>query len=174
MIYQLKCSCQESKDFQLEIDVDSCHTFFDLHHLLQTLLNYQPAQLAAFHVPDQKRGQKEIEISQLDPCYKKSFHFYMNNTLIGDILSPGRIFLRYVFDLMNDRYLRLELTGTNMEKSLKKPVVKLNQGEAPVQVLDEGMTDGLFEFSEEKMADSDYGILNDYYEIFGEMEEYVL
>ena len=174
MIYQLKCSCQESKYFSLELGIDSCHTFYDLHHFLQTMLHYQPTQPVAFYIPNQKRGHKEIEITQLDPGYKNSLHLNMRTTLIGDILSPGMKFFRYVFDLMNDRYLFVELTGTNMEKSLKKPVINLNLGEAPVQVLDEGMTEKLFDLTEEKLANSDYGILNDYYEIFGEMEEYVL
>jgi hypothetical protein len=90
------------------------------------------------------------------------------------MLMPGKSFLRYVFDFFNDRYIQLELTGTIMEKNLREPVVKLNHGKSPVQDLDEGMTDELFEPVKVKNNDHHYGVVDDYYEIFGEMEEYVV
>jgi len=63
-----------------------------------------------------------------------------------------------------------------MEKNLREPVVGLNRGKTPVQVLDDVMTDDPIVASETKNAkkSDNYGILADYYEIFGEMEEYVL
>jgi hypothetical protein len=78
-----------------------------------------------------------------------------------------------VYDLLDDRFINLQLTGTYMEKNLREPLVKLNSGEIPVQTMDDVITGELFVVSETPASDPNYGILNDYYEIFGEMEEYV-
>jgi hypothetical protein len=61
-----------------------------------------------------------------------------------------------------------------MEKNLREPFVILNGGEIPVHGLDEVITGEMYDFSEKKSTDPDYGVLNDYFEIFGNMEEYVL
>ena len=49
-----------------------------------------------------------------------------------------------------------------------------SSGEIPVQSMDDVITGELFDVSNTSKSDPNYGILNDYYEIFGEMEEYVL
>ncbi len=174
MIYQFRCHFPESEEFLMEVDTDASHTFWELHQVLQSALGFQSLDLASFLIPRAARRHRDIEVTQLNPGQHKSFVFSMQNTLIGDILIPGRRLLRYVFDLMNARYLHLELTGTNMEKNLRKPMVKLNRGESPVQVLEEVLSEGLYTKKEEPKPTGDYGVLSDYYEIFGEMEEYVL
>ncbi len=173
MIYRFRCSSQESRQFQLEIDADSGHSFFDLHSTIQASLGFQPLPLASFFLPAGK-GRRQVEITQLGYDKARPFCRNMKSTLIGEMLMPGIKALRYVFDYLNDRYIQLELTGTVMEKNLREPVVKLNRGKSPVQVLDEVLTDGLFEPSNGKAKDPHYGVVDDYYEIFGEMEEYVV
>jgi len=61
-----------------------------------------------------------------------------------------------------------------MENNLRKPAVILKKGEIPVQVMDDVIGGDMLETKEIRLSESDYGILNDYYEIFGEMEEYVM
>ena len=61
-----------------------------------------------------------------------------------------------------------------MDKNLRKPSVTVNGDNIPVQNLDEVLTDDMTGSLENKSVDPNYGILNDYYEIFGEMEEYLL
>lgn len=172
MIYQFQCSCHESRQFQLEIDADSSHSFFDLHQLLQSTLGFQNLNMASFSIP-RSLGRQKIEISQFDGQHTPTI-LSMHSTLIGDMLKPGIRLIRYVFDMMNDRYLQIQLTGIIMEKNLREPMVRLNRGEAPAQEMDEVITDDLYEKIVEKKNNSDYGVLTDYYEIFGEMEEYVL
>ena len=173
MIYQFSGSCNESPDFNLNVGVDASHTFWDLHHHLQSALGFQPVQLASFIIPG-LHGQRKIEISQFFARKISNRILSMHNTLVGDIMQlHGRI-VSYVFDLVNDRYINLKLTGTYMEKNLREPSVTLNSGQVPVQTLDDVVTDELFGMPEMKGNDPNFGILNDYYEIFGEMEEYVL
>lgn len=173
MVYQFRCSCQESRQFQLEIDADSGHSFFDLHQAIQSTLGFHSLQLASFFLSS-GRGRRLIEISQLDNEKSRAGKLNMKREFIGELLKPGKKFLRYVFDIINDRYIQLELTGTIMEKNLREPVVKLNRGKSPVQVLDDDMPNELFEPEKENKKDPHYALVDDYYEIFGEMEEYVV
>ncbi len=173
MVYYFRCSCREVPGFHLEVDVDAGHSFLDLHQALQSVLSYQPVHLASFVLPNGLK-RKSIEITQLHNGERKRNLYSMQTSLVGDLLAHGKNILYYVFDLIHDRFLELELTGTNMEKNLRKPLVNLSSGITPVQVLDEEMTSDLFEVPERENSYSDYGVLDDYYEIFGEMEEYVL
>jgi hypothetical protein len=173
MIYQFIGSCYESPDFQLDIDIDAGHTFSDLHFALQSALGFQSAHLASFLIPG-FNGSREIEISQLGSGIKKGRLFNMHVTLMGDMMKLPVKFICYVYDLLNDRFINLQLTGTYMEKNLREPSVKLSSGEIPVQTMDEVITGELFDVSDTPASDPNYGILNDYYEIFGEMEEYVI
>lgn len=58
-----------------------------------------------------------------------------------------------------------------MEKNLNEPLVTLKQGETPVQVLGEDVT--LREQTElQEEVYMDFGELDDYTEIFGEMDDF--
>ncbi len=59
-----------------------------------------------------------------------------------------------------------------MEKNLNEPLVTLKQGDAPVQVLGEDVTPTTqAELTEEEVY-MDFGELDDYTEIFGEMDDF--
>jgi hypothetical protein len=171
MIYQFTGSCCESPDFQMYVGADAGHTFWDLHQSMQISLGFQPSHLASFLIPG-VLGHRKIEISQLFAWKRNSKLLNMHDTMVGDIMQLPVKLIYYVFDCLNDRYINLKLTGAYMEKNLREPSVTLNRGEIPVQTLDELATGELFGLPEDK--DPNFGLLSDYYEIFGEMEEYVL
>lgn len=171
MIYQFRCYCSEKRPFLLEIGADARHSFLELHQLLQSALRFHNHQLASFFIPP-AQGRKYVEISLHDGPDRPAM-LSMRNTPIGRGLHPSVRSFRYVFDLISDRYIQIELTGTIMENNLMEPVVSLQRGENPVQVLDEVMTAELPEVRKSSAADTDFGILTDYYEVFGEMEELV-
>ncbi len=170
MIYQFTGSCNESPDFQMRVGIDAGHTFWDLHQAIQTALGFQPSHLANFHITGKHR-QHLIEITQLFTWKKNSKLRNMQNTQVGDIMQQPVNIIRYIFDYLNDRYINLKLTGAFMENNLREPSVTLSGGEIPVQAYDELVTGELFSLPEKK--DPDYGLLSDYYEIYGEMEEYM-
>ncbi len=60
-----------------------------------------------------------------------------------------------------------------MEKNLREPLIGLLLGESPVEMLDDVMTDEMPEVKNSPETEGGYGILADYYEIFGEMEDLV-
>ena len=59
-----------------------------------------------------------------------------------------------------------------MEKNLKEPYVTLKQGDAPVQVLGEYPEVQEAPILQEEEVLMDFGILNDYTELYGEMEDF--
>lgn len=59
-----------------------------------------------------------------------------------------------------------------MERSLREPIVTMKQGDAPVQVLgDEPDIQEATKLHEEEVL-MDFGILDDYTELYGEMEDF--
>jgi hypothetical protein len=70
--------------------------------------------------------------------------------------------------------LLIDLIKIDMEKNLSEPLVTLKQGETPKQVLGEEvdlLDPEISDVSEEKVY-SYFGELEDYTEIFGEMEDF--
>lgn len=170
MIYQFKVTSYQPSRNQFNIDTDSENTFQDLHQVLQVTAGISPFQMASFFVFDAS-GKSNTEISEVElPCAKAPC-LSMRNTLIKDIISSNTPYIRYTYDLFNDYSLILELTGINMEKNLREPLVMVNGNESQSVELDEVISN---EAAAEITHTPDYGILDDYYEIFGDIEELTL
>ena len=122
-------------------------------------------------MPDQG-GRKQEEVSLLDLGLNGGAYYIMQKTKLCDLISPKAQQLIYTFDFINDRSLYLELTGIVMEKNLREPLVTLKQGDAPVQVLDEEpVVQEATKLQEEEVL-MDFGILDDYNELYGSMEDF--
>lgn len=173
MIYHFQIISQESKTFRLEIKISNQHTFFDFHTIIQKSLGYESHQLASFFVFDRK-GLKEKEISMLDMGINGAAYYIMQKTRIADLINKQGQKLIYTFDFLNDRSLLIELMEIIMEKNLIEPFVTLKQGDSPVQVLGEEVDvidQDTSELNDDKVY-SYFGELEDYTEIFGEMDDF--
>jgi hypothetical protein len=173
MIFHFQIISQECKNFQLEVELSLRHTFFDFHTIIQKSLGYESHQLASFFVPD-KRGLKEKEISMLDLGINSAAFYIMQKTLLSDLIHTKGQKLIYTFDFLNDRSLLIELTDIIMEKNRIEPLVTLKLGDTPMQVLGEDV-DVIDPEPSEQMEEKVYmlfGELEDYTEIFGEMEDF--
>jgi len=171
MIYTFKIVSQESQNFRLEVALDNKQSFFDFHSIIQKSAGFESHQLASFFVSD-KRWKKLVEISMLDLGINGAAYFIMQKTKLSDLLHTAGQQLIYTFDFLNDRSFLIELTGIIMEKNLNEPLVTLKQGEAPVQVLgDEVNPQEQPELQQEEVY-MDFGELDDYTEIFGEMDDF--
>lgn len=171
MIYHFKINSQESKNFQLEIKLDGQHSFFDFHMIIQKSLGFESHQLASFFVSN-THWRKLKEISMLDLGLNGAAYFIMQKTKLSDLITSKEQRLIYTFDFLNDRSFYIELTGMIMEKSLAEPLVTLKQGEAPVQVLGEEVKEQDPVALQEEEVYMDFGELEDYTEIFGEMDDF--
>ena len=171
MIFHFQIISQESKNFHLEIKLAEYHSFFDFHSIIQKSLGYESHQLASFFISD-SRWLKLREISMLDLGMNGAAYFIMQKTKLADLLHSKGQKLIYTFDFINDRSLLIELTEIIMEKNLSEPFVTSKVGNGPVQVLGE---DYLIEDVSETMEEEvymDFGELEDYPEIFGEMDDF--
>ncbi|MEN8116336.1 MAG: hypothetical protein ABFS16_05125 [Bacteroidota bacterium] len=155
----------------MEVALDENHTFFDFHSIIQKSVGFESHQLASFFVSD-KRWKKLVEISLLDLGINGAAYFIMQKTKLHDLIHTMGQKLIYTFDFLNDRSFFIELTGIIMEKNLNEPFVTLKEGEAPVQVLGEEIIEQEPAILEEEEVYLDFGELDDYTEIFGEMDEF--
>jgi hypothetical protein len=171
MIYHFQISSQESQNFQLEIKLDEKHSFFDFHSVIQKSLGYESHQLASFFISD-KKWMKLKEISMLDLGFNGAAFYIMQKTAIANLIHTIKQKLIYTFDFLNDRSFFIELTGIIMEKSLNEPLVTLKQGDPPVQVLGEEIAEHETAVLVEDEVYMDFGELDDYTEIFGEMDDF--
>lgn len=171
MIYHFKIISQESKNFHLEVEVDEKHTFFDFHSIIQKSLGFESHQLASFFISD-TRWKKLKEISMLDLGINGAAFFIMQKTKLSDLIESKEQKLIYTFDFLNDRSFYLELTGIIMEKNLNEPLVTLKQGDAPVQVLGEEPFEHETAIYQDEEVFMDFGELEDYTEIYGEMDDF--
>jgi hypothetical protein len=171
MIYQIKITSPESRDFHLEVEANGEHTFHSLHSVIQESLGFESHQLASFFMYD-NGGRKQKEISMLDLGLNGGVYFIMQKTKLSDLIQSKAQQLIYTFDFINDRSLYIELTGIVMERSLREPIVTMKHGDAPVQVLgDEPDIQEATKLHEEEVL-MDFGILDDYTELYGEMEDF--
>ena len=170
MIYKFRITSQESKNFHLEVELDGKNTFFDLHTTIQKNLGFESHQLASFFVSD-GTWRKYREISLLDLGLNGGVYLTMQKTRILDVLKTDKKQLIYTFDFINDRSLYIELTGIIMEKNLKEPTVTSKQGDAPVQVFGEEPESTEATKLQEEEVFMDFGVVDDYNQLFGEMED---
>lgn len=173
MIFHFQILSQECKNFQLEVELSKRHTFFDFHSIIQKSLGYESHQLASFFISD-KKWLKEKEISMLDLGINGAAYYIMQKTNLSDLINSKGQKLIYTFDFLNDRSLLIELTDIIMEKNLSEPLVTLKLGDTPMQVLGEDVDVIDQESSDlrEEKAYMLFGELEDYTEIFGEMEDF--
>ena len=172
MIYHFKIISQESKNFKLEVELADNQSFFDFHTIIQKSLGYESHQLASFFISDTK-WLKIKEISMLDLGMNGAAYFIMQKTRLQDLIHSKDQKLIYTFDFLNDRSLFIELTEIIMEKNLKEPLVTSKTGDTPVQVLGEELeAQNAVNVLEEEEVYMDFGELEDYTEIFGEMDDF--
>lgn len=171
MIYQFQIVSQEVQNFRLEVALDDKHSFFDFHSIIQKSVGFESHQLASFFVSN-KRWRKLVEISMLDLGINGAAFYIMQKTKLRDLLQNKGQQLIYTFDFLNDRSFFIELIGIIMEKNLNEPLVALKQGDSPVQVLGEEKVEQETGSIQEEEVYMDFGELDDYTEIFGEMDDF--
>lgn len=169
MVYLSHITSSEKPDFDLQIVLDARHTFADLHSFIQKACGYSSNQTASFFLPG--RGPaKQIEVSELDSGFSGFLSYSMGKTQLKCLLNSKQERLSYVFDFFQDRSFYIELTQIFMEKNLVEPFITSMNGDAPAQILEEEVEEqGIGSLKAEERFD--YGDLDDYTEIFGEMED---
>ncbi len=169
MICIFEISSSEAPDFKRIIHISPEKTFEDLNLIIQNTCSFDHSQLASFFLTDDL-WRKSIEITSLDSGKSTRMLISMRTTKLNKYLSETGQKLIYVFDFFNERFLFIELKEKIMKTDLQEPFVAYEKGVAPAQFL---ITD--YDSLEVDVIESDdayksFGDLEDYYEIFGEME----
>ena len=169
MICVFEISSPEDPKFKRLIHISLSHSFDDFHQIIQNSSNFDQSQLASFFLTDE-HWRKQIEIGSLDSGEISSAILCMRNVKLSEFVAKVGQKLIYVFDFFNERFFYLELKEKLMNQELKEPFVAYERGDSPVQYL-------IAEFEKVDIkrthaADSyeSFGDLEDYYEIFGEMD----
>ena len=169
MICIFEISSLEAPDFKRLIHVGSGNTFEDLHRTIQNTSNFDQTQLASFFITDD-HWKRQIEISPLDSGVRSAKVLSMRKTKLDDHISEIGQKLVYVFDFFNERFLYLELKEKLMKTDLKEPFVAYEKGNAPSQFLINDLESQGVDLIETDESYKSFGDLEDYYEIFGEMD----
>ncbi len=172
MVYLSHITNAEKPDFYLQIMVDAENTFADFHAAIQRACGYNADETASFFFLTESSPARHVEISQIDTGFSGSPPYIMGKTRLQDLFRSEQVRLIYVFDFFQDRFFDIELTQITMKKNFSEPLITSTRGDAPAQTLEE-------EDLHQNDADSfpivgqryDYGDLDDYTEIFGEMED---
>lgn len=170
MIYIFKITTNEKPDFARLIEIDSEDSFSSFHTIIQQSTNFDSDQLASFFIVDEA-WSKRIEVTLLDMGTNGIPHYSMAKTKIKDFVKKKGQKLIYAFDYFNDRSFYVELTEIIMERNLNEPQVAYKKGKAPNQINTEDVD--LIDSPKNSFFDSyhDDGDLEDYTEIYGEMDD---
>lgn len=159
----------ENHDFKRLIHIGTDHTFEDLHEIIQNSCDYDQSQVASFFIIDCK-GRRALEISSIDSAeYGLKMPSIQKTKLNEHIKEVGQKLI-YMFDFFNERYFHIELKGKIMKTDLKEPFVAYENGKAPAQFFISDFDSPEVDLLESNEPNQSFGDLEDYYEIFGEME----
>lgn len=169
MICIFEISSSEAPDFKRLVHVGSGNTFEDLHRTIQNTSNFDQTQLASFFITDD-HWKRLIEISLLDSGKNSTKVLSMRKTKLDEYISEIGQRLVYVFDFFNERFFYLELKEKLMKTDLKEPFVAYEKGSAPSQFLIDDLENPGVDLIESEESYKSFGDLEDYYEVFGEMD----
>ncbi len=173
MLFRFRIISDKVEYFVLHIDADSRNTFLDLHEAIQLACKYDSSELATFFLADEE-WDKGLEITMFND--KKSTQvpvLLMKNSLLGDYLKEKEDKLIYIFDVISQKSLYIELTELVMENKLNTPIVTFNRGKAPIQSSSSRYNADLLidQDSELQNVFTDFGELEDLNLIYGEIGE---
>jgi hypothetical protein len=97
----------------------------------------------------------------------------MKNTVLRDYLKEKGDKLIYIFDIMNQKSLYIELNEIVMENKLNTPIVTFNRGMAPLQSSSTRYNADLLVDQDSELQNifTDFGELEDLNMIYGEIGE---
>ena len=173
MVFKFRIISDRVEDFALHIDADANNTFFELHEAIQDECKYDPSELSTFFLADEE-WDKGLEVMMFpNKLSKQNPALLMKNTALGDYLKAKEDKLIYVFDVINQKSLYIELNEIVMEKKLNKPNVIYNKGMAPVQSTSIRYNADLLADQDSELQNvfTDFGELEDLNMIYGEIGE---
>jgi len=175
MVFKFKIISDKVENFALHVDADAKNTFFELHEAIQDECKYDPSEIVTFFLADEE-WDKGLEITMFpNKSPKQNSAVTMKNAILGDYLKQKEDKLIYIFDVINQKSLYIELNEIVMENKLNSPVVTFNKGLAPLQSSSIRYDTDLLanEDAELQNVFTDFGELEDLNMIYGEIGEVI-
>ncbi len=136
MVYRFLILSDEDENFRREIRINADATFLQLNDFLLASLGYDNHELTTFHLCDEE-WHKEREITLLDMSFDENNpSLVMSEYKLSDLLEVQGEHLFFVFDMLAERGLFMELAELDEEAEELVPRVSFSQGDAPVQMVD--------------------------------------
>jgi len=129
MNYHFRIISDEVEDFIFDVLIDSSAFFIDLHNFIQKTLDFDKSQIASFFITDSD-WNKDLEITLLDMMGGDNESMVMDNVRLHDLINNKHQRMLYMFDMLSDRVLFIELIDIN-NKKIKTPVCLRLDGEPP-------------------------------------------
>ena len=173
MVFKFRIISDKVEDFALHIDADAKNTFFELHEAIQLACKYDSGELSTFFLADEE-WDKGVEIMMFEPrSSKQNGALLMKKTELGDLLKENEDKFIYMFDVINQKSLYIQLNKIVMEEKLNSPIISYNHGMAPVQSLSNSYNSDLLadQDSDFQNVFTDFGELEDLNMIYGEIGE---
>jgi hypothetical protein len=101
-IYKYKLTIENDRNFVRECEIEEDSTLYDLHRYIQKELDFDDAQLAVFFI-----SNLQWERIQSIPIFDLG-NGSMDSITIGDLVNDEKNNLLYVFDVYNNRQLKVE------------------------------------------------------------------
>ncbi len=136
MVYRFLILSDEDENFRRELRINADATFLQLNDFLLASLGYDNHELTTFHLCDEE-WHKEREITLLDMSFDESnSSLLMSECKLSDLLEEEGEHLFFVFDMLAERGLFMELAELDEEAEELVPRISFSQGDAPVQMID--------------------------------------
>ena len=147
MVYKFCILSDEVDDFRREIEIDADATFLDLNKIMLKTCNYKSDLMTSFFICDQYWDkQQEITAVDMNDDPKAEPIPLMEKTHIVDMIpqaeAENKAKMLFLFDLMCERSLFMQVREVIEHKHMLTPEVVVNKGKAPKQ---EGNLDDMFQ-----------------------------
>ncbi len=136
MVYRFLILSDEDEDFRREIRINAEATFLELNDFLMASLGYDNHEMTTFHLCDED-WHKEREVTLMDMSFDEDNpSLIMSEYKLLDLMEEKGEHLFFVFDMLAERGLFMELAEIDSEADDIIPRVSFAQGKAPVQMID--------------------------------------
>lgn len=138
MRYLIQVSSEESKDFELLLQIDAEATFLQLHNLVVNSCKYDASQMASFFTVNEAGARlQEISLMELSSEESELNEAVMDVSTLGEFIGERIRKIEYQYDFFGDRYFILEIMEVQ-EGSQEEPFLLKQQGVPPSQISLEG------------------------------------
>ncbi len=141
MIYQLRMLSDENDNFVRGYELEDTSSLLDLHQLICRDLDFDPAAVTSFYASDsqwEKHQEYTLEDMGAGDELGADAPRTMAETPLFEVLGKKFARLIYLFDMMGDRALFLEMVEAKNADGQPYPRVVLSEGDAPGQFEPEG------------------------------------